>query len=133
MFSALMFAVLGKLTQMGSLSQFVCAGVMGLLGLLIVATPKKTAELYEVSKQNATPLFLDVLGLMGSTILSAGLYVGALAYGFAQQRALGVAMTTSAAFLLKWAFAGTKAAGAPYTGGLVGALIHGSLAALALK
>ena len=74
----------------------VAAGVLSFIGLLIHLTPIETAELYQIQAEQRSPLLYVMISLMGATIFTSGLFVGALAMGLAHPRALACSLLANA-------------------------------------
>ena len=74
----------------------VAAGVLSFIGLLIHFTPIETAELYQIQAEQRSPLLYVMISLMGATIFTSGLFVGALAMGLAHPRALACSLLANA-------------------------------------
>jgi hypothetical protein len=83
-------ALLGKYTLASIVRPSIAAAVLLLIGGLMYATPKETTELYQVTKP-VTPLALSMLSTAGGTILTMGVYVGALVRGLTQPQSLAAA------------------------------------------
>jgi len=129
----LIFSSLGMLTATRRLGPRVAAGLVSFLGLLIHLTPVDTATLYSIAPDMASPLLYSMISAMGATTFLSGLYVGCLAAGLVQARALALTMLANAAFATKFAFIDAEALGAPKTVPLAWSVVHVLIAALALK
>jgi len=112
----------------------VAAGVLSFIGLLIHFTPIETAELYQIQAEQRSPLLFVMISLMGATIFTSGLFVGALAMGLAHPRALAGSLLANAVLTSNLATrdAAYLGIGAPKTAPLVWSVITTGLAASAL-
>jgi hypothetical protein len=112
----------------------VAAGVLSFIGLLIHFTPIETAELYQIQTEQRSPLLFVMISLMGVTIFTSGLFVGALAMGLAHPRALAGSLLANAVLTSNLATrdAAYLGIGAPKTAPLVWSVITTGLAASAL-
>jgi len=130
--SALAFAVLGRLTSRGLVPAYVSGAIISLLGLLIHLTPKETASMYKVDPLKATPLFLSMLAVTGSTVFLTGFYVLALTSGLAQRAAFGWTMIANALFAIKFTISDGDGDMGYRTAGTVGPLAFRTAAQTAI-
>eukprot|EP00322_Chrysochromulina_rotalis_P006652 CAMPEP_0115858126 /NCGR_PEP_ID=MMETSP0287-20121206/15936_1 /TAXON_ID=412157 /ORGANISM="Chrysochromulina rotalis, Strain UIO044" /LENGTH=263 /DNA_ID=CAMNT_0003312379 /DNA_START=21 /DNA_END=812 /DNA_ORIENTATION=+ len=128
-----MMLTMAKLISTEKLGARAAAGLLCFLGLLIHFTPQDTAVLYGIQPDKTSPLLYSMISTMGSVTFLSGLYIGALALGFAPLRALGVMLLANACFQIKFAFADCTSLGASSTMPLACAAALAALAGFVLK
>jgi len=129
---AVLFALLGKLSLAGRVSPYVAPAAYLLTGTLIYATPKSTAELYQLTRLPLPDLASSVLSLYGASITYVGVYLAAIASGLAHPAGLAMALCANVLASLRWAATEATKLEVPKAGPLLWAAISAALAGMSV-